>query len=449
MLPDNNDVLLELSRFSCYYSHGSRLVDQANLTVSKGKIIGITGVSGEGKSTLLRCMAGFHPLGAPVQKGHIKRRGLKTEDLALVFQHADSHLNPIRKIGNQLMDLPLEYDASDWKEMLEAYGLKPGDEFYGKYPYMNSGGQNQRIGWMMSLAQHPKLLLADEPVSNLDEALKSFFSLLLKNYIRKNDAAAVVVSHDTAWLSRLTDRLYLLECGSLKKYVHAPGTNQGVQKKKSEASKTILTISQLTFRYPGQKSSLLNDLSLKVKSGTIIGIAGASGKGKSTLLKIITGNIATRSGLEWSRDSTNSGDRAVLIEQDPTEEFHPLFGIRAQLMEYSTKNEILESHWMKWVQSFGLQDELLSQKPAALSGGQLQRCAIIKALLSRPSLLLMDESFSGLDDAHFFKIIAQLEQILEEEEMSLILVMHRLVLLKSAADYCYELIDGRLREASF
>ena len=91
----------------------------------------------------------------------------------------------------------------------------------------------------------------------------------------------------------------------------------------------------------------------------------------------------------------------------------------------------------------------MSRKPAALSGGQLQRCAIIKALLSRPSLLLMDESFSGLDDAQFYNIMEQLSQLMTEEKFSVLLVMHRIDLLKSVTRHCYELKDGDLNEVSF
>jgi len=425
------------------------LVKDVDLSVHGGAIIGISGVSGEGKSTLLRCLAGYHPLGAPIQKGNLDRKTLRKQDISLVFQHADIHLNPIRKIGDQLMDLPIDRTRSDWIQLLERYGLKPGEDFIEKFPYMNSGGQNQRIGWMISLEKNPKLVLADEPVSNLDEDLKRFFAELLKNYIKQKDAAAIVVSHDTAWLRQLTEEVFLLNNGKLKPYDefqsdHFLQLNQPIEKETS-----TLNISHLSYRYPGQNSDLFHELSWTLQSETITGLYGASGEGKSTLLKIISGDIDSSEALHWGKIKTKSKRHAVLIGQDATEEFHPLFTVKDQLEEYARASSIDESHWLSWSVHFGIDSDLMSRKPAALSGGQLQRCAIIKALLSRPSLLLMDESFSGLDDAQFYNIMEQLSQLMTEEKFSVLLVMHRIDLLKSVTRHCYELKDGDLNEVSF
>lgn len=449
MTLNDNELLLQLSRFSCYYSPSHILVKDVDLSVRKGTILGISGVSGEGKSTLLRCLAGYHPLGAPVQKGSLDRKALKKQDISLLFQHADSHLNPIRKIGDQLLDLPIDHSKSEWVQLLECYGLQPGGDFFEKYPYMNSGGQNQRIGWMIGLENNPKLVLADEPVSNLDEDLKTFFADTLKKYIEQNDAGAVVVSHDMAWLRQLTDELFLLEKGKLKPYEKFQIDDIQPFRQQTEKESSILRISRLTYRYPGQKSDLIHELSLNIPSETIIGLFGASGAGKSTLLKIISGDILVPGALQWGRIQTKRNRHVVLIGQDATEEFHPLFTIKAQLEEYARKNSIDESHWLMWSEHFGIGSDLMSRKPAALSGGQLQRCAIIKALLSRPSLLLMDESFSGLDDAQFYNIMEQLSHLMREEEFSVFLVMHRKDLLKSVTRHCYELKDGDLREVSF
>jgi peptide/nickel transport system ATP-binding protein len=391
-------------------------------------------------------MAGYHPLVAPEQSGRIDRRGLKRADVGFIFQHADIHLNPIRKIGEQLKDLPVHKSKAEWIQLLEEFGLIPGRSFFDKFPFMNSGGQNQRISWLMSLAQNPKLILADEPVSNLDNALKSFFSNFLRSYIDTQNAGAVVVSHDVEWLDELADELFLLNKGQIEPFVKDEKIKHSEGFANQSNSKKILHISRLTYGYPGEKDKLLDDLFLDIHTGTITGIFGASGEGKSTLLRIIKGEIKACGKMDWAPEIQAAGHGAALIGQDPTEEFHPLFTIRDQLEEYARENNIGEVKWMSWVDHFGLDSELLLKKPATLSGGQLQRCAIIKALLSRPRLLLLDESFSGLDDNHFYSIMGQIHEILQKDDLGLVLVMHRLDLLKEVAHQCLELKNGRLHQ---
>lgn len=444
---DNESPLIKLHDFSCYYSPDKYLVNKAHLQISKGDIIGITGASGEGKSTLLRCLAGYHPLSRPAQEGKLDRYELKQRDMALIFQHADSHLNPIRKIGAQLNDLPGYRSKPEWISLLENYGLKPGTDFYEKYPFMNSGGQNQRIGWMMSLSQNPTLILADEPVSNLDDDLKSFFAQMLKEYVKLKNAAALVVSHDTAWLRQFVHGLYVLQEGQLskeEKNISGPSANL----KYTKAGKsTVVKLSDLSFRYPGQNKDLLKNLNLDVPAGAITGIYGDSGQGKTTLLKILAGDIHVSDAVNWDIKENKFYRKAFLIGQDPTEEFHPLYSIQSQFYEFAQKNKIAEGRWMSWVDGFGIDHSLLHQKPQALSGGQVQRCAIIKALLSRPQLLLMDESFSGLDDPNFYSVSKQLHELIKNENIAVIIVMHRKDLLKSVSHQCFELINGQLYHA--
>ena len=150
----------------------------------------------------------------------------------------------------------------------------------------------------------------------------------------------------------------------------------------------VLEIKNLTFGY--KKNHLIYDnFSIKLKKGEIKAIVGESGSGKSTLFELITNNLTPLNGEIKS-------SKIASIYQDPYSSFHPSYSILEQIkdviVEYDEKKiEELSSE-------LSLEVELLNKKPHELSGGQLQRCSILRSLLMNPELLLVDEATSALDN---------------------------------------------------
>jgi len=150
----------------------------------------------------------------------------------------------------------------------------------------------------------------------------------------------------------------------------------------------VLDIENLTFGYTNE-NLIYNSFSLKLHRNEIISIVGASGSGKSTLFELITQNLKPYSG-------TIKSKKIATIYQDPYSSFHPTYCIKEQIddvvMKY-TQDELFEL-----LQKLELSDEIIVKKPHQLSGGQLQRCSILRAVLMKPDLLLADEPTSALDN---------------------------------------------------
>ena len=161
-------------------------VDDVSLEVRAGETLGLVGESGCGKSTLARCLARLYDLtaGSVTFEGRdisrLKRRQLRPvrRELQMVFQDPYASLNPRKRVGTILSDpLRIHHYGSRGKirarvrELLDLVGLSP--EHVNRYPHEFSGGQRQRIGVARALALHPKLVIADEPVSALDVSIRA------------------------------------------------------------------------------------------------------------------------------------------------------------------------------------------------------------------------------------------------------------------------------------
>ncbi len=179
-----------------------------------------------------------------------------------------------------------------------------------------------------------------------------------------------------------------------------------------------LDISNLTFGYSDKL--LLKDFNLRLKVGELVAIVGKSGSGKSTLLELIANNLKPNSG-------KISASKIGWIFQDPYSSFHPSYSILQQILEVATNKE-----YNNYLERLSLTQENLEALPHELSGGQLQRCSILRALLMKPKLLLCDEPTSALDNVVQLDTMKLLISLLDE--MAIVLITHDKDLAKWAAD---------------
>jgi len=181
----------------------------------------------------------------------------------------------------------------------------------------------------------------------------------------------------------------------------------------------ILNIRNLTFSYDGVKN-IYENFSLNIKRGEVVCIVGPSGSGKSTLFELITKNLKPKSG-------TIDTGRVSQIFQDPYNSFHPTFSIINQIKDI-TPLENIDS----LCQELNLDTKLLKKKPHLLSGGQLQRCSILRAILMKPDLILADEPTSALDNITQLEVMKLLLKFLDKT--GILLITHDESLAKWCSD---------------
>lgn len=211
-------------------------VADVDLTLDRGKSLGIVGESGSGKSMLVRSIMGIAPSAATVDVAsriEFDGRDVTTlapkearkfwgTEIAMIFQDPLTSLNPVRTIGRQITD-PLRYHRGMSKmeararalELLDRVRIPSAATRLGEYPHQLSGGMRQRIGIAIALSCNPKLLIADEPTTALDVTVQYEILELLRTIQAEQQMAMILVSHDLGVVSRYTDRIGVMYAGRL------------------------------------------------------------------------------------------------------------------------------------------------------------------------------------------------------------------------------------------
>lgn len=187
-------------------------------------------------------------------------------------------------------------------------------------------------------------------------------------------------------------------------------------------NETVLEVNDLTFYYK-ENFPIYKNFSMELKRGELFTIFGKSGSGKTTLFELITGTIKPQKG-------TIQKENLSLIFQDPYNSFHPTYTIIEQINDvvfYDFKDDM-----NAFLQELSLDAKLIEKRPHELSGGQLQRCSILRALLMKPKLLLVDEPTSALDNVIAYDVMKLLIKYLDS--CAILLITHDLDLATWCSD---------------
>ncbi|MEO0396650.1 MAG: ABC transporter ATP-binding protein [Cyanobacteria bacterium P01_A01_bin.137] len=214
-----------------------KALENISFHINKGETIGIVGESGSGKSVLALAILGILDRAGHVTKGDVlwsqnsetcnllklpenKLRQLRGKELSMIFQNPRVALNPIRKVGKQLVDvlrchsdLPRAQLKKRALELLASVKIPDPQQRYNAYPYELSGGLCQRIMIALALACSPNLLIADEPTTGLDVTTQATVMNLLKELATEQQMATVVITHDLALASEYCDRIVVMHAG--------------------------------------------------------------------------------------------------------------------------------------------------------------------------------------------------------------------------------------------
>ena len=192
----------------------------------------------------------------------------------------------------------------------------------------------------------------------------------------------------------------------------------------------ILDIKNLDFSYK-ENAPIYKNFSLSLKQGELITIFGKSGSGKTTLFELIMGTIKPQKGTIEKKDLS-------LIFQDPYNSFHPTYPILEQIKDVVQRD--FDDELKSFLEELNLEEELLIKKPHELSGGQLQRCSILRALLMKPKLLLVDEPTSALDNIMAYDVMKLLIKYLDS--CAILLITHDEQMAKWCSDKIIRLEDN-------
>ena len=182
----------------------------------------------------------------------------------------------------------------------------------------------------------------------------------------------------------------------------------------------LLEVEQLSFGYTKEKK-LFENLSFSLQKGELKAIIGESGAGKSTLFELILGNLKPQGGSVVAHANISE------VFQDPYSSFHPSYSLKNQIKDVASLDGV-----GSYLESLQLDAKLLEKLPHELSGGQLQRVSILRALLMEPELLLLDEPTSALDNVVQLDVMQMLMRYLPD--MGMLLITHDMELAKWCAD---------------
>ncbi|WP_240232337.1 dipeptide ABC transporter ATP-binding protein [Devosia lacusdianchii] len=489
--------LLEVSGLSVRFGATEAVAD-VSFTLQRGERFGIIGESGSGKTLTALAVTGLLPEGAQVG-GSIKIDGeplptseremarLRGKRVGMVFQEPMTALNPLIRVNDQIEEaLLLNINSGspqiETPYLLKEVGLelKHGDRF----PHQLSGGQRQRVMIAMALASQPDILIADEPTSALDLVTQRKVLDLIADICARRHMALLFISHDLKAVAALCTRVAvmhrgrLVESGTAEAVFSAP--QQEYTRKLVAASRfepralarpptgeTLLEVDRVTrdYRHGGglfwaeKPLRAVNAASLTIATGECLALVGPSGCGKTTLAKIIVGlDRATAGEVRLAGTTYHGSDlpkalrRDVsLVFQDPFGSFNPRLTIAASLgeplrLEPGLSAETITARLVEAIKAVGLDPGMLQRYPHEFSGGQRQRLAIARALVTRPRLLVLDEPVSALDVSVRGEVLTLLARLQADFGLTYLIISHDLDMVRAMADRVLVMEAGSIVE---
>jgi ABC-type glutathione transport system ATPase component len=453
------DLLLALSQIQIRSTaDNSFILEVDNFVIKRGERVGVFGDSGSGKTTMLRVLSGavffdtsyeafgkcmFYPKDAdPVDLHNLKSvhaRQQKKIPIAFVPQEPMASFSLVHKIGQQLDNIASILSKDDALKMV---GLDP--ELKNRYPRELSLGQMQRVAIAAALCMGAELILMDEPTASLDIIQKQNLLEILNQLNQNQGASFVIVSHQSDFIRafctvgfKMENGFLLREDEVLKKSVSA---TQNVFEDSNVPNETsILKMQDISFRYPGQYKNVLDKFSFEFQRGTTYGITGVSGCGKSTLGRLICGldnpdkGIIEYSGKKAEDHSVKEwiGRKRSIqyLWQDALMAMNPAY-TAGKILEFAFNDQkswikdLSREYMERLLDHCGIDDAMLNLYPVQLSGGQRQRINLAKALLGKPDILVADEPFSSIDEAHKPALYQLFNSIPEMKDVTLLLISH-------------------------
>lgn len=483
------------------------VVDGVSFEIKAGESVALVGESGSGKSLtalsivrLLPYPEAYHPSGEVTFDGinlgrasGSKLRALRNRRIGFVFQDPLTSLNPLHKIGDQIMEglmlhqkMPREQALEEALSLLRLVQLQDPDGQINSYPFQLSGGERQRVMIAIAIANKPDLLIADEPTTALDVTVQAQILSILKDLQQKFGMALLLISHDLTVVKKVADRVLVMHQGKIVE--EGKTTKLFASPKHAYTQKLLSAVPQGTMRHQDTKRPLLlevrdlnvsfsrargswfrksavfqavKDVSFRMGVGETLGLVGESGSGKSTLafsilrLNKFEGEIVFQSHAlkDLDRDEMRGLRKDLqLVFQDPYSSLNPKMTV-SQLVSEGLKFhhptltvDEITAKVKRALDDVQMSEDFLTRYPHELSGGQRQRVAIARALILKPKLIVLDEPTSALDlsiQAHILDILKDLQK---KYQTSYLFISHDLRVIKSISHRVIVMKRGHIIE---
>ena len=453
-------------------SYGEELVlKNLDFSIVEGEVIGIIGESGIGKSTFLECILGnIHQkviMNATKMKfleenwlnlDSKKRREYLRQDIGIIFQNGQHSLDPLFTIGQQLKELMVQPEPQKIIETLKMVQLE--EKVLHLYPHELSGGMLQRVMIAMAFINQPKLIIADEPFSALDAPFQKEMVQLIVNLAKQYDTATIMVTHQRELAYQFCTKVLTLEEGHFVDKKEVLQEKYSFVREHGEQKEVFFQLKNVSNHYKDE-DVILQNLTLDIPKYEVTGIIGHSGAGKTTLAKILSGFIPYEGRIKIEGKEL----REVLTHEKQSYYQRVQYLFQNSLLAFNPNQTIVKSleeplrfmrkikkrpERIQMIQDLFIKLELecdwLEKYPHQLSGGQCQRCAVVRAILAQPECLICDEITSALDDANQDKVLKVLRKVQEETNMTIVFISHNQALIEAICSNVIVLNEGRLME---
>ncbi len=449
---------------------------------------------------------------------------IRGNEISMIFQEPMTSLNPVFTVGAQVEEAILLHQNVTKKEaraktidLFEEVGIPEPHKRVDYYPHEMSGGQKQRVMIAMAIACEPKLLICDEPTTALDVTIQKQVLELMLKIQKERGMSMLFITHDLAVVADIADEVLVMFRGDLvekgskikifKDPQHAytkgllacrPDLRQNpkrlytvddflnedkklisitdlkddeIKKPNREKTDTILELKNIKKHFPIKggifgkvvdQFKAVDDVSLTVGKGKILGLVGESGCGKTTLGRSVLRLIEPTGGqiLYEGEDIMNYSDeemrkfrrKAQIIFQDPYSSLNPRMTIGDILTEPLVIHNIGGTKKQRYekasylLDKVGLAGDHLRRYPHEFSGGQRQRICIARALMLEPRFIICDESVSALDVSVQAQVLNLLLDLKEEFDLSYLFISHDLSVVKFFSDEIGVMKNGRIVE---
>jgi peptide/nickel transport system ATP-binding protein len=469
------------------------IVHDASFRLAKGRVLGLIGESGAGKSTIGLAAMAYGRGGVRITGGQIILNGrdilaecpaglraLRGREVTYVAQSAAAAFNPARRLMDQVIEASLHHHLMSRAEaearavaLFRTLGLPEPETFGRRFPHQVSGGQLQRAMTAMALCPRPDLVVFDEPTTALDVTTQIDVLAAIKTAIRETGVAALYISHDLAVVAQVADEILVLrhgrmvEHGATAQIIHAPreaytralvSVRQTLHGFRPEAP-PVLAVEGVTARYRGLPQDVLAEVSVAVAPGRTLAVVGESGSGKSTLARVITGLLPPVAGrvtfagrrLAPALAQRSQDDRREIqmIYQMADTAMNPRQTVRTIIgrpldLYFGLDRAARDARVQELLEAIELGQGYADRYPAELSGGQKQRVCIARALAAKPRLILCDEVTSALDPLVAEGILKLLAELQSREGVAYLFITHDIATVRAIADSIAVMHRGRV-----
>ena len=484
----------------------ARVVDNVSFTLGNERLA-LVGESGSGKSVTALSILRLLPSPPAVYlAGDIRfhgesllhaseqtLRGVRGNKIAMIFQEPMVSLNPLHTLEKQLYEvlslhrgMRREAARAEILSCLDRVGIRQAAKRLSDYPHQLSGGERQRVMIAMALLTHPELLIADEPTTALDVSVQAQILQLLRELQRELNMGMLFITHNLSIVKKLADTVAVMQNGRCVEQNRAlpllsapehPYTQKLLNSEPTGSpvplpgeSSPLLEVSQLRVAFPIRKGVLkrvvdhnvvVNEVSFALRPGETLGLVGESGSGKSTTGLALLRLIRSQGSITFDGQPLQNLTRRQLLPvrhriqvvfQDPNSSLNPRLnvlqiieeGLRVHQPALSAGQR--EEQVIAVMKEVGLDAETRHRYPAEFSGGQRQRIAIARALILKPSLIILDEPTSSLDRTVQAQILALLKSLQQKHRLAYIFISHDLHVVRALCHQVIVLRQGEVVE---